>query len=149
MIRVAMAAAVAALGLAGCSTGLSSGGGLHDSLSVQSSYRDAYQAATAQARRCLQGTGAYTVHGQIDDTARTALVRVEAPFTGDDVTRVQIAAIGERQSKVDIAMWGRGIWNEDAVRAMREAIIYGLPSCVAYMPGDPRPQNNAPLPQPR
>src|SRR5690606_40484501 len=127
---------------------LSGGGGLHVSITRQPSYRDASPGATAQARRCLQSTGAYTVHGQMDDTARTALVRVEAPFTGDDVTRVQIAATGERQSKVDIAMWGRGIWNEDAVRAMREAIIYGLPSCVAYMPGDPLPQNNAPLPQP-
>lgn len=150
MIRIAVAAAVAAAGLAACSTGLSSGGGLQDSLTVPTDYREAYRAAKAQAERCLQGTGAYKVHGQLDETARTALVRVEAPFTGDDVTRVRIAATDDRHSQVDIAMWGRGIWNSDAVRAMRESIIYGVPSCVAYMPGDPHPQEEAwRLPRPR
>ncbi|CAP42962.1 BPTD_2524 family lipoprotein [Bordetella petrii] len=139
MIRVAVAAALAAAGLAGCSTGLSSGGALTDSFTAQSAYRDAYRAAQAQAERCLRGTGAYTVHGSVDEAGRSALVRVQAPFTGDDVARVRIAALDERQSKVDIAMWGRGIWNADAVRAMHEAVVYGVPSCVAYMPGDPKP----------
>jgi len=36
-------------------------------------------------------------------------------------------------------MWGKSIWNTDALRAMREAVVYGVPSCVAYMPGDPAP----------
>ncbi|HYG45757.1 MAG TPA: hypothetical protein VEA17_22755 [Bordetella sp.] len=150
MIRVAVAAAVAAAGLAACSTGISGGGSPSDSFTVQSDYRAAYRAATAQADRCLRGTGAYTVHGEVDDAARGALVRVVAPFTGDDVARVRIAALDERQSKVDVVMWGRGIWNTDALRAMREAITYGVPSCVAYMPGDPRPKEEAwTLPDPR
>lgn len=151
MIRIAVAAAIAAAGLAACSTGISPGGGSPSgSFTVQSDYRAAYQAARAQAERCLQGTGAYKVHGEVDTTGRSALLRVVAPFTGDDVTRVRIAALDERQSKVDVVMWGRGIWNTDAMRAMREAIIYGVPSCVAYMPGDPQPTEEAwLLPQPR
>lgn len=150
MIRIA-AAAVALAGLAACSTGISSGGGSpSDSFTAQSDYREAYRAATAQAERCLQGSGAYKVRGELDAAGQGALVRVVAPFTGDDVARVRIAAIDARQSKVDIVMWGRGLWNTDAVRAMREAIIYGVPSCVAFMPGDPRPSEEAwRLPQPR
>lgn len=140
MIRITVAAVVAAVGLTACSTGLSDGGGLRDSFTVQSNYQEAYQAAKSQAERCLRGTGAYTVHGQLDETARTGLVRVEAAFTGEDVTRVRVAATDERHSQVEIAMWGRGLWNRDAVRAMREAIIYDVPSCVGYMPGDPRPK---------
>ncbi|MBO9357541.1 hypothetical protein GG851_26395 [Bordetella petrii] len=150
MIRVSMAAAVAAAGLAGCVGGISDGSALTESFTAQSDYRAVYKAARAQAERCLRGSGAYTVHGEVDDAARTALVRVEAPMSGNDVTRVRIAALDERQSKVDIAMWGRNLWNSDAVRAMREAIIYGVPSCVAFMPGDPQPKEEVwQLPQPR
>jgi len=149
MIRTAVAAAVAAAGLAACSTGISPGAP-SDSFTAQSEYRDAYRAATAQAERCLRGTGAYKVQGEVDAAGRSALLRVVAPFTGDDVARVRIAAIDQRQSKVDIVMWGRGIWNTDALRAMREAITYGVPSCVSYMPGDPKPSEEVwTLPQPR
>ncbi|CAM4271180.1 Lipoprotein [Bordetella tumbae] len=137
MIRIAVAA-IAVAGLAGCSTGISSGGNMpSDSLTVQSDYRSTYEAATAQAERCLRGTGAYTVHGTVDDATRSALVRVEAPFTGDDVARVKITGQGDRASQVDILMWGRGIWNEGALHAMRAALIYQVPSCTTYMPKDP------------
>lgn len=140
MIRIAVAA-VAVAGLAGCSTGISSGGDMpSDRLTVQADYRSTYQAVTAQAERCLRGTGAYTVHGTVDDATRSALVRVEAPFTGDDVARVKITGQGERQTQVDILMWGRGIWNKGAVDAMRAAVIYQLPSCTTYMPKDPVPE---------
>ncbi|GAB1579507.1 BPTD_2524 family lipoprotein [Bordetella petrii] len=151
MIRIAVAAAACAVGLAGCSSGISAGGNSPtDSFTAQSDYREAYRAANAQAERCLRGSGAYQVVGGLDQAGGGASLRVVAPFTGADVARVRIAALNERQSKVDITMWGRGIWNSDAVRAMREAIIYGVPSCVSYMPGDPRPSEEAwTLPQPR
>lgn len=138
MIRIAVAA-MAVAGLSACSTGISPGGSHpSDSVTVQSDYRAAYAAATAQAQRCLRGEGgAYTVHGTVDDATRTAQVRVEAPITGDDVARVKIVGQGDQQSQVDILMWGRGIWNEGAVRAMRAAVIYQVPSCTTYMPSDP------------
>jgi len=140
MIRMAVAA-VSLMGLAACSTGLSSGGNHPSaSLTVPLDVSSVYKAATAQAERCLRGEGgAYTVHGTMDDAKRTASVRVQAPFTGDDVARVTIVGEGERQSKVDIHMWGRGIWNDGALRAMREAVIYQVPSCSTFMPTDPVP----------
>jgi len=139
MIRIAVAA-LAVAGLAACSTGISSGGSMPaDHLTVNFGYRSTYEAAAAQAERCLRGTGAYTVHGTVDDASRTAVMRVVAPFTGDDVARVNITGQGDRQSQVDILMWGRGIWNEDAVHAMRAAVIYQVPSCTSYMPKDPPP----------
>lgn len=139
MIRIAVAA-LAVAGLAACSTGISSGGDMPtDHLTVDFGYRSTYEAATAQAERCLRGTGAYTVHGTVDDAARTAVVRVVAPFTDDDVARVNIAGQADNHSQVDIVMWGRGIWDDGAVRAMRAAVIYQVPSCVTYMPKDPPP----------
>lgn len=141
MIRLAVAA-MAVAGLAACSTGLSSGGNtLRDSVTVPADVRSVYQAVIGQAERCLRGAnGAYTVHSTIDEAARTALVRVEAPITGDDVARMNILGEGAGQTRVEIAMWGRGIWNADAVRAMRAAVIYQVPSCATYMPRDPQPE---------
>lgn len=137
MIRMAVTA-LALAGLSACSTGISSGGNTPtDRVTVDFDYRSTYAAATAQAERCLRGEGgAYTVHGTVDDVNRTALVRVEAPFTGDDVARVTIAGQGERQSQVDIVMWGRGIWNDVALDAMRAAVTFQVPSCTTYMPKD-------------
>ena len=138
MIRIAVAA-LAVAGLGACSTGLSSGGNLpSDQLTVQSDYRAVFQAATAQAERCLRGNGdAYAVQGTVDDATRTAQVRVVAPFTNDDVARVNIVGQGAKQTQVDIVMWGRGIWNEKAVQAMHAAVIYQVPSCTSYMPVGP------------
>lgn len=141
MFRIAVAA-VAVAGLAACSTGISSGGAQPSgSVTVQADYRSVYKAVTAQAERCLRGEGgAYTVHGTVDDASRSALVRVQAPFTGDDVARMTITGQGDRQTQVEIVMWGRGIWNDGAMRAMREAAIYQVPSCTTYMPSDPLPE---------
>ena len=137
MIRIAVAT-LALAGLSACSTGISSGGDMPTSrLTVDFGYRSTYEAATAQAERCLRGEGgAYTVHGTVDDANRTAMVRVEAPFSGEDVARVNITGQGSKQSQVDIVMWGRGIWNDVAVDAMRAAVTYQVPSCVTYMPKD-------------
>lgn len=141
MIRIAVAT-VALIGLAACSTGISPGGAQSSaSVTVPLDTQAAYNAVTAQAERCLRGEGgAYTVHGTMDEAKRTALVRVQAPFTGSDVAQINIVGQGEKQSQVDIAMWGRGIWNDAAVRAMREAVIYQVPSCTGYMPIKPAPE---------
>lgn len=142
MIRIVAAVSGVALSLAGCVTGLSSSSPT-DTFTTQVSYQDAYHAATAQAERCLRGEGAYRVSGVLDAAGQGGLVRVIAPFTDSEVTRVEIEATGAHASRVTQTMWGRGLWNTDAIRAMREAIIYGVPSCVAYMPGDPQPTEEA------
>jgi hypothetical protein len=138
MIRMAVAG-VALAGLAACSTGISSGGNQPSAnVTVPTDVQAVYNVVTAQAERCLRGEGgAYTVHGTMDEAKRHASVRVVAPLTEADVAQVTITAQGDRQSQVDIVMWGRGIWNDGAVRAMREAVIYQVPSCSTYMPTTP------------
>jgi hypothetical protein len=137
MLRIFAAAAVLALGLAGCSLGIAPG---RESPSgdykLGVNYQDAYKTAVAQARLCLTGQDAYRVVDDVDTVGRKALVRVEAPFTRNDIARVDITALDDHTSNVRIAMWGQGIWDADAVIAMRDAIRFGLPACVSYMPSD-------------
>ena len=90
---------------------------------LQTNYQDAYRYATVQAERCLVGQGGYRVVGELDDNARTGLVRVVAPFFDGEMARVEIGAIDAHSSNVYIGMWGKSIWNTDALRAMREAVV--------------------------
>lgn len=135
-MRIARIAAVAGVvGLAGCSVGTAPGAGaVSGNYKLQTNYQDAYRYATVQAERCLVGQGCYRVVGELDDNARTGLVRVVAPFFDGEMARVEIGTIDAHSSNVYIGMWGKSIWNTDALRAMREAVVYGVPSCVAYMP---------------
>ncbi|ANY15873.1 BPTD_2524 family lipoprotein [Bordetella pseudohinzii] len=141
--------AAAVLVLAGCAVGSGpNGGALSADMQAQVSVQSAYDAAVAQAERCLVGQGGYRVDGQVNE--RSALMRVLAPFGSNEMTRVEITSTGPASSAVRINMWGRSIWNADALRAMKEAITFGVPSCVAYMPGDPQPKEEVwKLPQPR
>lgn len=137
------------LALAGCAVGTGpNGGALSAEMKAQVPYRAAYDAAVAQADRCLLGQGGYRVDGQVNEG--TAMMRVLAPFGGTEMARVEITSTGAKSSDVKINMWGRSIWNADAVRAMKEAITFGVPSCVAFMPGDPKPKEEVwTLPDPR
>lgn len=141
--------AAAVLALAGCSVGTGpNGGALSADMQAQVPVQAAYDAAVAQAQRCLVGQGGYRVDGQVNE--RAALMRVLTPFGGNEMARVEITSTGPASSAVHINMWGRSIWNADALRAMKEAITFGVPSCVAYMPGDPQPKEEVwKLPQPR
>lgn len=137
MFRILAAAATLVLGLGGCSLGISPGS---DSPSAEYkiavNYQDAYKTAQAQARQCLVGQEAYTVRADLDTVGRKGVVRVRAPYTDNDLARVDIAAVDDKSSTVRITMWGTSIWNGDAVVAMRDAIRFGLPSCISYMPSD-------------
>ncbi|WP_459614433.1 BPTD_2524 family lipoprotein [Bordetella sp. 2513F-2] len=134
--KIAAAALVAAL--AGCAVGNDPGGaGLSGSFEVPTGYQAAYEAAVAQAERCLLGQGGYRVERRLDAAAQAAQVRVVAPFFGGEMARVEIVAQGAGRSRVQLGMWGRSIWDRDAMHAMRQAIVFGVPSCRAYMPGLP------------
>jgi hypothetical protein len=136
-ILAAAGAATLALGLAGCTLGIAPGGNSPTRVyNLAVNYKDAYKSAEAQANSCLVGSGAYTVRGDLDTAGRKAKVWVSAPFTDNDIARVNIAAIDDNNSQVTIAMWGERIWNGDAIIAMRDAIRFGVPSCVSYMPSD-------------
>lgn len=146
MFRILAAAAALVLGLAGCSLGIAPGSeSPARSYKLAVNYQDAYKTAEAQARMCLVGKDAYSVVGNLDTSSRKGVVRVTAPFTDNDIVRVDVSAIDEKNSDVRIAMWGRGTWNGDAVVAMRDAIRFGLPSCTSFMPSD----TNDPVQAPR
>jgi hypothetical protein len=135
MLRMLAAATVATLGLVGCSLGISPGGDSPSAdYTIDVNYQDAYKMAQAQAKQCLVGQDAYSVKADMDTVARKAVVRVRAPFTDNDIARVDIAAKSATQSDVRIAMWGRSVWNDQAIVAMRDAIRFGIPACTSYMP---------------
>lgn len=138
MYRMMLAAPALALGLAGCSLGIGAGS---DSptlvFKTDFSYQEAYGFAREQAELCLLGKESYALRGNVDTAGKTAQVRVTAPFTDNDMARVEIKASGEQSADVTVTMWGVGIWNAAAARAMRDAVQYGVPSCTAFMPGDP------------
>jgi hypothetical protein len=137
MFRRFAAAAVLACGLAGCTLGIAPG---NDSPSadykIAVDYQSAYNVARAQAEQCLTGKDAYRVVGDLDTVGRKGRVRVLAPFTDHNIALVEIAAIDANHSDVHIAMWGEGIWNANAITAMRDAIEFQIPACTSYMPSD-------------
>jgi hypothetical protein len=145
MLRIFAAAAALALGLAGCTLGIAPGtASPSGDYKLGVNYQDAYKSALAQAKLCLTGNDAYKIENRLDTVGRTAQVRVVAPFTRNDIARVDIAAIDDRDSQVKVVMWGQGIWNTDAVIAMRDAIRFALPACTSYMPSDSSPSVKAP-----
>ncbi|ANN66582.1 BPTD_2524 family lipoprotein [Bordetella bronchialis] len=137
MYRIFAAAAALAFGLAGCTFGIAPG---RDSPSgdykIAVNYQSAYNVARAQAEQCLTGKSAYRVVGNLDAASRTGQVKVLAPFTDNNIALVDLKAIDDGNTDVHIEMWGEGIWNADAVIAMRDAIQFQIPACVSYMPTD-------------
>ncbi|WP_144635324.1 BPTD_2524 family lipoprotein [Bordetella genomosp. 13] len=139
-----IAAAMAALALAGCSVGMEPGGGaLSGSFDANVSLRQAYQSARQQAELCLLGEGGYDVVGSLDEAARRGEMRVRARLTSGDVASVALSSIDGGRTRATVNMWGRGIWDETAMRAMHDAIVFGAPSCTTYMPRDKGTDPNA------
>jgi hypothetical protein len=127
-------------GLVGCSLGVAPGRN-SPSLTFQApvSYQAALASAQRQAELCLRGKKTYDVVTEQDAAIKTATLRVTAPYTSNDLARVEIAGQGDKRSDVRVVMWGESIWNGDAVRAMRDAVLYDLPSCTSFMPVDAAP----------
>ena len=135
-----VAASALALGLAGCSMGISSGSSPHSEFKAPVSFKDAYDAAIRQASYCLRSTdNAYRVVDTLNESAQSGVVQVLAPYSDNEVTRVELKAAGPKTTDVRIVVWGKGTWDAAAMRAMQDAIYYSLVSCSSYMPLDPRP----------
>ncbi len=133
MYRSCFVAVALALGITGCGIGRDSQSP-SATFTASVSYQNAYRSALEQARLCLCGKDTYEVKSQLDAMGKSALVRVVAPFTANEVARVDIQAIDDTSSNIQVEMWGKSIWNESALRAMQDAILYGIASCTAYMP---------------
>jgi len=135
MLRYAMAAT--GLALSACTAmGVDSAQVLRDEFEAPVSYREAYLRARAQAELCLRGESQHQVEGAIDEAGQGGQVYVRAPFTTSRLARVDIRPLDESRSQVRVAMWGVNIWNLQAMHAMRDAVLIGVPSCRSYMPVD-------------
>lgn len=130
----------AAVLVSGCALGVDGSGNVpRATFEVAQSVPSALDAARVQADTCLRGDGgAYHVLREGDGDQRGSIV-VRAPFTENDIARVDATALGNGRSKVDVVMWGRSIWNQDAIAAMRDAVTFRVPSCKAYMPEPSQP----------
>jgi hypothetical protein len=141
MFRRFAAAAMLAFGLAGCTFGIAPGRqSPTGDYQIAVNYQSAYNTALAQAKQCLTGKDAYRVESHLDVGSRKGQVRVLAPFTSNSIALVDLSAIDDNHTLVHIEMWGEGIWNAQAVTAMRDAIRFQIPGCVSYMPDDSVPQ---------
>ena len=87
---------------------------------------------------CLRGESQHPVEGSVDQGSRSAQVYVHAPFTSSRLASVDIKAIDEARSQVNVAMWGVNVWDDHAVTAMRDAVTLGVPTCRSYMPVNER-----------
>lgn len=141
MVWNLVAASVLALSLAGCSLGIA-----RDGSSPQREFKapvnleDAYATAVRQANACLRSTDdAYRVLSRRDDGGQAGVVRVLAPYTDNEMARVELKAAGPKHTDTRIVMWGKGAWDAAAMRAMQDAIVYGMVSCASYMPLNSRP----------
>ncbi len=127
-------AAVALLGLlGGCALGVNPDAP-RASFQANMPVQDVLDAAQAQAKLCLTGKDAYEVQRIPGGNADSGSVVVRAPFTSNDIARVDVSRASAAVSNVEIVMWGRSIWDAKAVAAMRDAISFRTPSCRAYMP---------------
>jgi hypothetical protein len=143
MYRNLVAASVLALGLAGCSIGISQDGSSPHSefKDVPVAFKDAFDAAVRQSNGCLRSAdNAYRVVADLNESTQSGVVRVLAPYSDNVMTRVDLKATGPKTTDVRIVVWGKGTWDGAAMQAMQNAIYYGLVSCSAYMPLDPRPK---------
>ncbi|WP_313370812.1 BPTD_2524 family lipoprotein [Achromobacter animicus] len=141
MYRNLVAASALALGLAGCSLGISpDSASPHSEFKAPVAFKDAYDAVIRQSNACLRSTdNAYRVVSDLNESAQSGVVRVLAPYSDREMSRVDLKPEGPKSTDVRIVMWGKGTWDPAAMRAMQDAVYYGLVSCSTYMPLDPRP----------
>ena len=139
MFRPVSVLAVAVL-VSGCALGVDgSGNAPSATFEVAQSVPSALEAARVQAHTCLTGDGGAYHVARLGEGDERGSVVVRAPFTENDIARVDATALGNGRTKVDIVMWGRSIWNAAAVAAMRDAVTFQVPSCKAYMPEPSQP----------
>ena len=131
-----VAASALALGLAGCSLGISpDSASPHSEFKAPVAFKDAYDAVIRQSNACLRSTdNAYRVVSDLNESAQTGVVRVLAPYSDREMSRVDLKSLGPKSTDVRVVMWGKGTWDAAAMRAMQDAVYYGLVSCSTYMP---------------
>ena len=90
--------------------------------------------AQAQADYCLRGITQYPVIVSSDATKRQSQLRVIDTIAGSSWAKIDAVSTTGQSSEVTMIMAGVSLWDQSAMRAMRAAIEFGLPSCKDYMP---------------
>lgn len=131
-MKIAMVAATAVL-LAGCTVGIKKGvpGYPTDTFTVPITYQEAHRRAEAQPRECQQLPD-MVVTGAVYTDNQTAVVRLNGAGSGLPLEEVEIEAIGPKQARITITVWGVGLWDKHEIAAMRQSIETGTPFCRPY-----------------
>ena len=96
-------------------------------------YQDVYRRAVDQADYCLRSVTEYPVTGGVDTAARTSQMVVKSGLFGI-LAQVDARAVDDNSSEVTVKVAGFNIWDDKAAKAMKGAILFGVPSCTNYMP---------------
>lgn len=123
--------------LLGACMGVNQNSSPKDTFKIPVSYEVVFERAQAQAKRCWSADGEFPVIGSIDRTARTAFVAVTGELGGNRYGQVDIRALDDQSSQVQVMVNGINIWNVKSLAAMHEVLQFGTPTCISYMP---RPQ---------
>ncbi len=120
--------------LAGC--GGAGSGSPGETFRVPVPYQEVYRRAVDQAEYCLRSIAGYPVTGGVDTAARTSQMLVKGGLLGI-LAQVDARGLDDNSSEVTVKTAGINIWDVHAVRAMKDAIQFGVPSCSSYMPRTP------------
>ena len=120
--------------MAGC-MGLDPNTSPRDTFTVEVGYEEVYRRAYEQAQRCWQTDTGYPIGGRIDQATRTAQLYVTGDL-GGRLGQVDVSAKSATTSEVTVIVWGVNVWDSAALRAMKEVIQFGVPTCTSYMPRD-------------
>lgn len=101
---------------------------------AQVNYKDVFERAKEQANYCWRSITDYPIVANLNETDKTVEVYVTGLLGSTRMAELSGRAINNNSTEVKIAASGVNIWNRGAVKAMREAVEFGVPTCTSYMP---------------
>lgn len=134
--------------LTGCAIGIKPGQSPSAQMTVPFDVQTVYDRALAQTRYCLVTEDNFPVKASLSSDRRSGQIEVLMSFTHSVLSKVEMQAVTNSSTRVDIQMWGENVWDQTAIDAMKAAIEFGTPSCVNYFP-DPESKNQTVIKQRR
>ena len=113
---------------AGCVTGMTPDGTYpSETFTVPVGYQEAYRRADQQMRFCGNDAG---VTGNLYTDNKTAVLRLtyQSLVTAAQ-ERIDIRSTGDQTSEVKVTVWGKGVWDDKQIGAVRRSIETGQPAC--------------------
>lgn len=123
--------------LLGACVGINQNSSPKDTFTVPVPYEVIFERAKSQAQRCWSANGEFPVIGSLNQAERTAFVAVTGELGANRYGQVDIRALNDQSTEVQVTVSGINIWNVKSLAAMHEVLQFGTPTCTSYMP---RPQ---------